>query len=83
MNNVIYIAAAVAIGAAISLQPPINATMARGLGSPLLTASISVSISLVFVVVLWLSWGKGAGEISQIKALPWCASLGTPHIFAV
>ena len=76
MNNVIYIAAAVAIGAAISLQPPINATMARGLGSPLLTASISVSISLVFVVVLWLSWGKGAGEISQIKALPWWVIMG-------
>ena len=76
MNNVIYIAAAVAIGAAISLQPPINATMARGLGSPLLTASISVSISLVFVVVLWLSWGKGAGEISQIKALPWWVIFG-------
>jgi transporter family-2 protein len=76
MNNVIYIAAAVAIGAAISLQPPINATMARGLGSPLLTASISVSISLVFVVVLWLSWGKGGGEISQIKVLPWWVILG-------
>jgi transporter family-2 protein len=76
MNYVIYITAAVAIGAAISLQPPINATMARSLGSPLLAASISVSISFVFVFVLWSSWGKGAGEISQIKALPWWVILG-------
>ena len=76
MNNVIYIASAVAIGAALSLQPPINATMARVLGSPLLAASISISISLVVVVALWLSWGKGVGDISHIKALPWWVIIG-------
>lgn len=76
MNNVIYIAAAVAIGAALSLQPPINAAMARLLDSPLLAAAISISISLVVVVALWLSWGKGAGDMSQIKALPWWVIIG-------
>ena len=76
MSNLIYIAAAVSIGAAISLQPPINATMARILGSPLLAASISVTISLFVVVALWLSWGKGVGDLSQIKALPWWVFIG-------
>lgn len=76
MNTVLYLAAAVAIGAAISVQPPINATMARCLGSPLLAASISILISLVVVCILWLSWAKGAGDISQVRALPWWVVIG-------
>ena len=61
MSNVIYIMCAVAMGAAISVQPPINAAMALGLGSPLLAASISILISLVFVSILWLVWGQRDG----------------------
>lgn len=76
MSNVLYIVAAVFIGAAISVQPPINATMARGLGSPLLAASISIFISFVMVAVLWLSWGKGAGDMSQVPMLPWWVIIG-------
>ncbi len=76
MSNAMYILAAVAIGACLSLQPPINAVMARTLGSPLLAASISIAISLVFVVLVWLTWGKGAGNLGQIKALPWWVIIG-------
>lgn len=76
MSNLIYIIAAFLIGAAISFQPPINATMARGLGSPLLAASISIFISLIFVIILWLSLGKGTGDISQIRILPWWVIIG-------
>ena len=76
MNNIVYTVAAVGIGAAVSLQPPINAAMARILGSPLLAASISISISLIVVVALWLSWGKGVGEISQIRMLLWWVIIG-------
>lgn len=76
MSNLIYIAAAIIIGAAISVQPPINATMARGLGSPMLAATISLFISLVVVTFLWLTLGKGIGDLSQIKALPWWVIFG-------
>ncbi len=76
MSNVIYIVAAVVMGTVISVQPPINATMARGLGSPLLAASISIFISLVVVTILWLSWGKGTGDISQVRMLPWWVIIG-------
>ena len=72
----IYILFAVAMGVAISFQPPINAVMARGLGSPLLAATISIFISLVTVSILWLSWGKGTGELSQLRALPWWIIIG-------
>ena len=77
MSNYSYILAAIAIGAALSLQPPINATMARVLGSPLLSATVSISISLVVVSTLWLVWGKGSGDITQAKFLPWWVLIGS------
>lgn len=76
MGNLIYISAAFLIGAAISLQPPINASMAQGLGSSLLAASVSIFISLVFVIILWLSLGQGTGDISQFTILPWWVIIG-------
>lgn len=76
MGNTLYIAAAIAIGACLSLQPPINAVMARILGSTLLAATLSIAISLILVVLVWLSWSKGAGDLAQVKALPWWIILG-------
>jgi transporter family-2 protein len=76
LGNTIYIAAAIAIGACLSLQPPINAAMARVLGSPLMAASISIAISLVSVLFIWLTWGKGAGDFAQVSALPWWVVIG-------
>ena len=76
MGNTFYIAAAIAIGACLSLQPPINAVMARILDSPLLAATISIAISLVFVVLVWLTWGKGTGDLTQVKDLPWWVIIG-------
>ena len=64
------------MGAALSLQPAINATMARVLGNPLLAAGISISISLIVVLVLWLVWSKAAGDLSQFKQLPWWVIIG-------
>lgn len=76
MSNPLYIAAALAIGAGVSLQPPINAVMARTVGSAWLAASISIAISLVLVVAVWLTWGRGGGELAQIRALPWWVVIG-------
>lgn len=76
MGNVLYIFAAVAIGASLSLQPPINAAMARILGSPMLAATVSIAISLVLVVPVWLVFGKSGGDLGQIKALPWWVIIG-------
>ncbi len=76
MGNVLYILAAIAIGASLSLQPPINAAMARILGSSLLAATISIAISLVLVAVVWLVFGKGGGDLGQVRALPWWVIVG-------
>ena len=76
MVNLLHLAAAVGIGACLSLQPPINAVMARTLGSALLASCVSIAISLVFVVFLWLTWGSGDGDWAQARALPWWVVLG-------
>jgi len=64
------------MGALLSLQPAINATMGRILGSPFLAASVSISISLVVVVALWLVWGRSTGQFAQFKFLPWWVLIG-------
>jgi transporter family-2 protein len=74
--NALHLAAAVGIGACLSLQPPINAAMARTLGSALLASCVSIAISLVFVVFVWLTWGNGDGDWTQARALPWWVVLG-------
>ncbi len=76
MSNPFNVAAVLAIGASLALQPPINAAMARVLGSPLLAASISIAISFIVVVLFWLTWGKAAGDLGQLRALPWWVTLG-------
>lgn len=76
MTNISYLAAAIAIGLCISLQPPINSVMARTLGNPLLAASISIGITLIIAIFAWLTLGKGGGDLTQLKALPWWALLG-------
>lgn len=50
--------------------------MARTLNSALLAASISIAISLILAVVAWLVWSKGAGDLSQVKALPLWVTIG-------
>ena len=76
MTTAAHIAAAIAIGTCLSLQPPINAVMARTLGSPLLAAVISIAISLIVVVPVWLTVGQGAGDLAQLRALPWWVVVG-------
>jgi transporter family-2 protein len=76
VGNVFYMGAAIAIGACLSVQPPVNAVMVRTLGSPLLAACISIAISLIFIVLVWLTWGKGAGDLTQVRTLPWWILIG-------
>ncbi len=76
MPYLIYVVIAALIGVALSFQPPINATMSRTVGSPLLAASISLGISLFLVIMLWLSLGKGSGDISEFRNTPWWVYVG-------
>jgi transporter family-2 protein len=76
VSHAFHVAAAIAIGACLSLQPPINAVMARLLDSPWLAACISIAISLILGVLVWSTWSGGAGELAQIRELPAWVVLG-------
>ena len=76
MVNIGYILVAVSIGVLVSLQPSINAVMARGLSSSLLASTISISISFCLIILAWRLLGKGDGEISHIRHLPWWIVFG-------
>ena len=76
MNNILYVVAALAVGISISLQPATNSYMARALGSPVLATSISMSITFIFALTFLLTAGKGAGDLTQIKTLPWWVIIG-------
>jgi len=76
MSNGLYIIAALAMGVCLALQPPINAAMAKILGSPLLAACISITISFVLIVVLWLVVDRGELNTGQLRELPWWILLG-------
>lgn len=76
MGNTVHIFGALIMGILVSLQPPINAAMARTLGSSVLAGLVSIAISLVLVLFIWLAWGRGEGDLSQLSALPWWVYIG-------
>lgn len=76
MSSVTHLVAALSIGVCVALQPAINAAMARTLGSPFLASVVSIAVSLAVVVPVWLTVGQGAGDPTQLRALPWWVVLG-------
>jgi len=73
---ILYLAAAFAIGASISVQPPINAQLASMLGSPLLAAACSISVSLALILSAWAIIGSTPLNWSRFSALPWWVLIG-------
>jgi len=47
------------------------------LGNPFLAASVSISISLVVVLGLWLAWSKAEGDFTQFNVMPWWVIVST------
>jgi transporter family-2 protein len=76
MVNLAYIFTAVVIGFMVSLQPTINAVMARELSSSLLASTISIGIAFCLIFFVWQLLGKGEGNISRIPQLPWWIVIG-------
>lgn len=74
--NLVYLIAAFGLGALISMQPPINAQAASILGSPLLAALCSITISLVMVCVARAFLDHSSISWSRFAHLPWWILIG-------
>ncbi|SER68067.1 transporter family-2 protein [Nitrosomonas sp. Nm51] len=75
MSNTVYVVVALVVGVLISFQPPINASMARMLESPLLAATISLFISCILMLMLWL-YNDNGKSLNQLAVLPWWIIIG-------
>jgi len=76
MTTYFYITITIIIGICLSAQPAINALSARTLGSPFLAAIISIGITLISAIAVWLIWERDTSSVSNIKALPWWIIVG-------
>lgn len=66
----------VAVGAALAMQAPVNAVLARELGDP--TAAAALSFAICFIVLAALAALRGASvpSLSTLGNVPWWALLG-------
>lgn len=85
----VAVVSVVAGGIAISVQSPINATLNRALGDPLLTACVSFGVGFVALLCAWLASLAIRGQgftLPDTSAFPWWiwigGFLGTVYVFA-
>jgi len=71
MQIVYYMFSAAVVGALISIQPPLNAILARGIGSAFGATAISIGIAFVFILLTLLVSGPGDISPSTISTIPW------------
>jgi transporter family-2 protein len=76
MGVALYILAALLVGAASSVQPAVNAILARAIGNPY--GATVVSVFVAFCTILLISQVTGRGQItpSVLASLPWWVYLG-------
>lgn len=72
-------------GAAISLQAPINAALARELGAPVPAAAVSFGVGFLVLVLIALVQGHGPSFLRLAQVPPWMlvgGFLGAWYVFA-
>ena len=71
----IYLAAAVALGIVVALQPLLNAVLARATGSPITAATISILVAFLGSLVLFALGDRGDTSRAALASVPWWAFL--------
>ncbi|HMT98107.1 MAG TPA: DMT family transporter [Amaricoccus sp.] len=67
----IYLAAAVALGIVVAMQPLINAVLARATGSPITAATISILVAFLGSLVLFGLGDRGDTSRAALASVPW------------
>ncbi|ABD54054.1 DMT family transporter [Jannaschia sp. CCS1] len=76
LSVTLVIALVVAVGAALAMQAPINAALAREVGDP--TAAAAISFAIGFVVLAAIAWYRGSSmtALTSLSGVPWWALMG-------
>ncbi|QEY23958.1 DMT family transporter [Neisseria animalis] len=64
------------VGMIVPLQAPLNAFVARSLGSPLWATLVSLSVSVMATVPLLMLFRVSAPELGNLGQVPWYGWLG-------
>lgn len=86
MTFVLALMALMGAGAALSVQAPINAALARGMGDPVVAACANFLVGFLVLLVVCLVRGVGpqAGALSLTPVWAWIGgALGTCYIVAL
>lgn len=67
----IYLAAAVALGIVVAVQPLLNAILARATGSPITAATISILVAFLGSLVLFGLGDRGDTSRAALATVPW------------
>lgn len=63
-------------GAALTMQMAWNLRLRTATGSPVLSTLISVVVTLITLLVVWLSGTTSRGTVPPVSSLPWWAWCG-------
>ncbi|MDE0520530.1 MAG: DMT family transporter [Boseongicola sp.] len=71
-----FMLAAIAVGAMITVQPPMNAIISRHVGSAFVATSISILVAFLCSLLVVAVSGVGRVAPATLAAIPWWAYLG-------
>lgn len=66
-----YMLAAIVMGGLVSIQPLINAVLARAIGSAIGAATISITVAFLGALALVAATGPGDMRLATLGAVPW------------
>ena len=71
MQALPYMLAAIALGALVSAQPPLNAILSRAVGSAYGASVVSVCVALLTILVISAVMGRGQITPAALVGVPW------------
>lgn len=71
MHTVLYMFAAIAVGALVSAQPPLNAILSRAVGSAYGATAISIFVAFLCILLLLTVTGSGNIKVETLMSVPW------------
>ncbi len=71
MHTLPYMLAAIVVGTLIAAQPPLNAILARAVGSAFGATAISIAVAFITILVLLLFTGSGHITRENLASVPW------------
>lgn len=71
MHPILFMLAAVVVGAGVAAQPPLNAILSRAVGSHLVATSISIFTAFGCSLILLAATGNFRVSPAALTAVPW------------